>query len=311
MPVIGLSAIALDVPDLAQAIDFYTAAGLEAAPDGNRAYLRCKGRDRDCMLLLGEAPHKKLNHIRMRAEDLDGIAAKVGPSGGELMAAPAGMSAEGIWVRDPHGMVYHLREEADEPPLATAKPFGINAPGQTVRIRQPAQPRRSLSPAVLPLRLGHMVAFTPDVMRSVAFATEALELGLADHSGEVVAFCCTRRNSDHHVLGFGKSSGVGFHHASFMVNDPDEVGRAGRRLADATGRGDWGFGRHTIGSNFFHYIKDPWGSWFEYYSDMDYIDDYSQWTPSNYPLEDSLHHWGPNPPDDFNTNYEIEAAMQI
>jgi hypothetical protein len=78
-------------------------------------------------------------------------------------------------------------------------------------------------------------------------------------------------------------------------------------LVTHAGKGDWGFGRHTIGSNFFHYIQDPWGSWFEYYSDMDYIDDHDLWTPTNYGLEDSLAGWGPEVPTDFVHNYEVEA----
>ena len=308
MPVTALSAIILDVPDVAEGVAFYRDAGLDAVVEGDHAWLRCRGRDRDCLELIGGAPRKRLNHVRMRAEDLDGIAAKVESGGGTLVDAPAGMETNGLWLRDPHGMLFNLREEADEAPLPMAAPFEINAPGRTIRVRQPAQPRRSQSPTVHPLRLGHMVAFTPDVMRSVAFATEVFGMGLADHSGEVVAFCCARRDSDHHVLAFAKSGGIGFHHASFMVNDPDEVGRAGSALAAKAGRGDWGFGRHTIGSNFFHYIKDPWGSWFEYYSDMDHIDDYALWTPSDYPLEDSLHLWGPNPPEDFIRNREIDPA---
>ena len=108
------------------------------------------------------------------------------------------------------------------------------------------------------------------------------------------------------MLAFAKSAGVGFHHASFQVGDPDEVGRNGRALLEMAARGDWGFGRHTIGSNFFHYIQDPWGSWFEYYSDMDHIDDWSLWTPTNYRMEDSLANWGPAPPKDFVHNYELD-----
>ena len=105
--------------------------------------------------------------------------------------------------------------------------------------------------------------FSPDVPASVAFMTEALGMGLADRAQDIVAFCCARRDSDHHVVAFAKSPGVGFHHGSFMVGDPEEVGRGGRALHAKAGKGDWGFGRHTIGSNFFHYIQDPWGSWFE------------------------------------------------
>jgi hypothetical protein len=87
--------------------------------------------------------------------------------------------------------------------------------------------------------------------------------------------------------------------------DPDQVGRGGRALVDKTGKGDWGFGRHTIGSNFFHYIQDPWGSWFEYYSDMDHIDDYTYWKPTNYDMADSLASWGPPVPSDFVQNHEV------
>jgi catechol 2,3-dioxygenase len=132
-------------------------------------------------------------------------------------------------------------------------------------------------------------------------------MGLADRAQDIIAFCCARKQSDHHVVAFAKSPDIGFHHASFQVADPDEVGRGGRALLAKTGRGDWGFGRHTIGSNFFHYIQDPWGSWFEYFSDMDYIDDYSLWTPTNYGMEDSLANWGPPTPSDFVHNYEAET----
>jgi catechol 2,3-dioxygenase-like lactoylglutathione lyase family enzyme len=157
---------------------------------------------------------------------------------------------------------------------------------------------------VQPLRLGHVLVFTPNVSASVAFMTQALGMGLADRAQDVIAFCCVKRNSDHHVVAFAKSPAVGFHHMSFQVADPDAVGRAGRALVEKTGRGDWGFGRHTIGSNFFHYIQDPWGSWLEYYSDMDFIDDYELWTPTNYGPEDSLANWGPAVPTDFVHNYE-------
>jgi len=91
---------------------------------------------------------------------------------------------------------------------------------------------------VKPLRLGHLLLFTPDVSRSVAFFTEALGMGLADRSQDIIAFCCTKGGSDHHVLAFAKSPGIGFHHASFQVADPDEVGRAGRALLEKAGKGD-------------------------------------------------------------------------
>ncbi|WDA39281.1 hypothetical protein [Sphingobium sp. YC-XJ3] len=91
------------------------------------------------------------------------------------------------------------------------------------------------------------------------------------------------------------------------MHDPDEVGRGGNELLSKAGRGGWGFGRHTVGSNYFYYVQDPWGSWIEYYSDMDYIDDHAQWTPTNYGPSDGMANWAPQVPDDFIRNYEVES----
>jgi catechol 2,3-dioxygenase-like lactoylglutathione lyase family enzyme len=214
-----------------------------------------------------------------------------------------------LWVRDPHGMCIHLIEAAPEPVRNAGAPFEINSPGRIVRKGRSAVLPAQACSRVRPLRLGHILLFTPDVLTSAAFVTEAFGMCLADRAQDIIAFCCASRDSDHHVLAFAKSPGIGFHHGSFQVADPDEVGRGGRALATSAGRGDWGFGRHTIGSNFFHYIQDPWGSWFEYYSDMDYIEDYSAWTPTNYGMEDALASWGPGAPKDFVFNYEASREF--
>jgi catechol 2,3-dioxygenase len=306
MPVLGLLSYTLEVPDLDVGVRFYEDAGLVAAVDGETASLRCEGQDRASIILLGGAPAKRLHHVALRADRLDEIAERVEANGGHLVPAPPGFAENGLWVEDPNGMLLHLQEAAADPELAEAPLFEINAPGRLVRTRRSGMlPGNSYAP-VRPLRLGHVLVFSPDVMRSVAFVTEALGMGLADRAQDVIAFCCARRDSDHHVLAFAQSPGVGFHHASFQVADPDQVGRGGRALLAKAGKGDWGFGRHTIGSNFFHYIQDPWGSWFEYYSDIDHIDDYELWQPTNYGMEDALANWGPPVPADFVHNYEAE-----
>lgn len=303
MSVQGMSGFALEVPDVDQAIKFYEDAGLVVSARGDVTRMRCPGQDRDAISLV-KGPKKRLHHVALRATDLGGIAARVVASGGQVIDAPALFGGHGLWVTDPHGMVFHLVEQPAEISLPAVAPFAINAPGTLNRINRAGVKPTSQSALGLPLRLGHVLVFTPDTMRSVTFVTEALGMGLADHAQGVIAFCCARSKSDHHIIGFAQSSGIGFHHASFMVNDPDEVGRAGQRLLEKTGKGSWGFGRHTVGSNFFHYIQDPWGSWFEYYCDMDFIDDYANWTPTNYAMEDSLANWGPAVPHDFVHNYE-------
>lgn len=308
MPVLGLISVTLEVPDLEEGRLFYTDAGLVAKREGNVLKLSCKGQTKSSIILIGGASQKKLHHITLRAEALEQIANKVPTYGGRVTSAPSGLDNVGLWVQGPHGMLIHLVEDPGENDLPKGDKFEVNAPGRLVRKgRSGIRPRSSYSD-VNPLKLGHVLLFTPDTMKSVEFVTKALGMGLADHAQDVVAFCCVKTKSDHHIVAFGKSEGIGFHHASFQVNDPDEVGRAGHELSTKTKKGDWGFGRHTIGSNFFHYIQDPWGSWFEYYSDMDYIEDHDLWITTNYEMADSMVNWGPELPDDFVFNYEVNDA---
>ena len=307
MAVSGVLSVTLEVPDINPGVAFYTDAGMLAEIDGRVAKIRCADQQRPSIVLLGGFPRKRLHHVTLRADALQTIASEVSSAEGRVVPSPQGFDDNGLWVEDPHGGLFHLMEHPGDPELAAGNPFEINAPGRIVRPRRSAVLPQSAYPPAKPLKLGHVLLFSPDVPASVRFMTEGLGMGLADQAQDIIAFCCTRKNSDHHVVAFAKSPGIGFHHASFQVADPDEVGRGGRALQDKARRGDWGFGRHTIGSNFFHYIQDPWGSWFEYYSDMDFIDDYALWTPTNYGMEDSLASWGPAVPHDFVRNYEADA----
>ena len=309
MPVLGLLSYTLEIPDLESGIRFYTDAGLTATHDDRGAVLKCPDQDRASIILIGDAERKRLHHIHLRADRIDEIAAKVVGGGGQLLSAPDGFDEAALWLSDPHGTIYCLSEHAEDPaPTNAPVAFEINGPGRIIRKHRSAILPRSAYPPVKPLRLGHILLFTPDVMASVAFVSEVFGLGLADRAQDIIAFTCARADSDHHLIAFAKSDGPGFHHASFQVGDPDEVGRGGQALLSKSGLGSWGFGRHTIGSNFFHYIQDPWGSWFEYYSDMDYIEDYSAWTPTNYAMEDALASWGPEVPRDFVHNYEVDET---
>ena len=308
MPVVGPYSYALEVPALDEGIQFYSDAGLHPSIEGNTAHFRCAGEEHASVVLRAGADHKCLHHVTLRADGLDEIAGRVAEAGGKVIRAPQDWDEEGLWVEDPNGLRYRLVEATEEGVSFSSSPFAINAPDRIVRSGRPAVRPIASYGSPRPLRLGHVMLFTPDVAASVRFVTEAFGMGLADQSQDVIAFTCARKASDHHVVAFAKSAGIGFHHGSFAVNDPDEVGRFGQALRLASGKGEWGFGRHTIGSNFFHYIQDPWGSWFEYYSDMDYIEDYSAWTPTNYSLDDSLANWGPAVPQDFVTNYEVQIG---
>jgi hypothetical protein len=87
----------------------------------------------------------------------------------------------------------------------------------------------------------------------------------------------------------------------------DEIGMGACRLLDKGYRDGWGLGRHVIGSNFFHYVRDPWQSLVEYFCDIDYIPETAEWKPTNYPPEDALYVWGPKVPEDFGVNFEAAS----
>jgi hypothetical protein len=59
-----------------------------------------------------------------------------------------------------------------------------------------------------------------------------------------------------------------------------------------------------LGSNYFRYIRDPWGSYAEYSFDIDHVPAEASWEVWSPPPENSLYIWGPEVPEDFITNYE-------
>ena len=51
----------------------------------------------------------------------------------------------------------------------------------------------------------------------------------------------------------------------------DDIGLGAMHMAGKGHSAGWGLGRHVLGSNYFHYVRDPWGSYAEYSCDIDYI----------------------------------------
>ena len=87
----------------------------------------------------------------------------------------------------------------------------------------------------------------------------------------------------------------------------EEVG-LGRMQMNAAGFTEgWGVGRHVLGSNYFYYARDPWGSFCEYSATMDYIPAAANWEGKDHPPEDSMYLWGPDVPQIFLLNSEENA----
>jgi catechol 2,3-dioxygenase-like lactoylglutathione lyase family enzyme len=173
-----------------------------------------------------------------------------------------------------------------------------------------AAPRRSKAAAVHPTRLAHVLLFTPDVGECIRFYSRVLGLRLSDRSGDGICFMHGIHGSDHHLLAFAKSKAPGLHHCSWDVGSIDQIGRGAMQMADKGFQRGWGLGRHVLGSNYFHYVRDPWGSYSEYSADIDFIPVDHDWDTGDYPAEDSFYLWGPQLPDDFVHNYEADDTRQ-
>lgn len=250
----SLRSVALNVPDLARAEDFYTRTWqLEAAQRSHDAlYLRGTGSDAYLLALHQGGPAPQLRHVTLRArsrEALDAIAARVADAGGMLLEPlhalrqdPAG--GVGIAIKDADGRVFQI-VHGDERPAAA-----------------PAQDR--------PIRLAHVVLNSHAVDKTQAFMEQALGFRLSDRTGIMAFMNC---GSDHHSIAIGISDNDALNHIAFLVPGFDSVMRGGGRMKDAGFPIQWGPGRHGPGNNLFNYFIDPFGVVIEYTAEVQQIDD--------------------------------------
>ena len=69
--------------------------------------------------------------------------------------------------------------------------------------------------------------------------------------------------------------------------------------------------RHVLGSNDFHYVRDPWGSFSKHPCDIDYIRRTSAGRPPTTSRRDSFYLSGPDVPRKFTINYEGGATWSV
>ncbi|MDR6266889.1 VOC family protein [Roseobacter sp. N2S] len=290
------------VPDLKVAQDFYTAFGLDVREEGEGLGLYTFGSDHR-WVSLAESGRKKLSHLSFAAyeEDFDPMKQRIESEGVRLLDPPQGFDSKGIWFRDPFGVLVEIKVAAKSSPDEKA---GFAVPSSAAGVMGSMQ--RSKAPMVRPHRLAHILVFTPDVPASIRFYSRTLGLRLSDQSGDGICFMHGIHGSDHHLLAFAKSEAPGLHHCSWDVGGINEIGIGAMQMADKGYDKGWGLGRHVLGSNYFHYVKDPWGSYSEYSADIDYIPVDHDWQAGDYPPEDSIYLWGPQLPSDFVVNYEID-----
>ncbi len=288
------------VPDLAAAKTFYDEFGLEVGERGSALTLATKDGPH-VWGTIGEGPRKKHQYVSFGVfeDDLDRFAERFQTLGVNRVDPPAGVESNGIWIHDHDG---NLVEIAVAPKTSPNEKSAFVQPSAAPLHR--GAPNRSAVERTHPRRLAHMLMFTTDVMKAIDFYSKVLGLRLSDHSGEGIAFMHGIHGSDHHMIALGKSGGPGMHHLSWDVGSVDEIGLGAMHMLGKGYDKGWGLGRHVLGSNFFHYVRDPWGSYCEYSADIDYVPADADWPAADHPPEDSFYVWGPNPPADFVLNHE-------
>jgi catechol 2,3-dioxygenase-like lactoylglutathione lyase family enzyme len=292
------------VPDLDAAQNFYTAFGLDARREGERLDLYTFGHPHRWGSVYRAPGRKKLQYLSFAVypEDIEPLRRHLDKTGAAQRKAHPLADEEGLWLSDPDGTAVQVLVADKCSPAAddAGKP-------RVVQVGTPAAPSRSRCAPVQPKRLSHVLIFSTDVLRSAKFYCDALGLRLSDQSGDIIAFLHGAHASDHHMLAFAKSEGPGLHHSSWVVGDIDDVGMGMEQMSAKGFTEGWGVGRHVIGSNYFRYVRDPWGSFAEYSAGIDFIPADLEWKAADHPLADSFYVWGPPPPDYFVVNQEIAA----
>lgn len=295
----SLDHFALEVPDLKIAADYFSHFGLDVRERSNVLELRTYGSDHTCGVIV-EGPRKRLHHISFGCygEDLARFKSRLEGNGVALVDSPADQAGNGIWFRDYNGLLLEITVAPKSSGQTKASGCWQSSPEGIA-----GAPGRSKAPTVRPRRMSHMLSFTSDIERAISFYTANLGLRLSDRASQV-GFMHAIHGSDHHILAFAQSSAPGIHHSSWDMARIDDIGLAAMQMADKGYQKGWGLGRHVLGSNYFHYVQDPWGSFTEYTCDIDYIARGQHWESGYHADEDSFYLWGPTPPEDFVVNYE-------
>lgn len=296
-----LSSFTYEVPNVAEVTSYYREFGLTDNGDGSFSTV-----DGGKQLYVKQGPYRRISAIELGADDEDDL----GRINVELakLGAQSTIDGQRLVTADP---VTQLRVDIvvqDRLVQQQTTPAAVNGPGRVERVNARADGVMR-EDRVKPRRLGHVLIVSPDSDATIRFFTEGVGFKVSDYAG-ITGNAFMRCSTDHHNLGIFGGPATFPHHSSWQVNDVDDIGRAAEDLLNADeGRQMWGFGRHFAGSNFFWYLKDPAGTYSEYYADMDQITDDELWNPEIAEGPRGLYRWGPKPPEAFMTPTDVAELI--
>jgi len=134
---------------------------------------------------------------------------------------------------------------------------------------------------IKPLRIGHIVYSIESEgnWEAAKFYMDRLKFRLSDRSKDGGTFLRAEGSQYHHSLFLFHRQGTRryFNHLAFEVNSFDDIMVGGSHMVKSGAESVSGPGRHSLGSNWFWYFKNPAGGDIEYFADMDRLDD--DWEP--------------------------------
>ena len=274
----ALRSVALTVPDLTLAEDFFTRTWhlQVVARTDNALYLRGAGSDHHLLALHHAPGAARILHITLRARSLNALslaAQKTVAAGGHVLAPTAPLTEPGggqaVTLTDRDGRVFRLVYEDEQ-----LDP--IDVPD-------------------MPLRLAHVVLNSSHVENTRQFMEAALDFSMSDRT-RIMAFM--RCNNDHHSVALGDTDNNALNHIAFLMPDIDAVMRGGGRIQEAGFPIEWGPGRHGPGDNAFNYFIGPFDLVIEYTAEVEQIDDsYQTGQPSDWTWPPGrVDQWGISPP---------------
>jgi catechol-2,3-dioxygenase len=201
----ALRSVALNVPDLGKAEDFYTRVWhltvVERTDDA--LYLRGTGADHHLLSLhASSSDMPQIRHVTLRArtvEALETIAQATVYAGGTVLQAQAAMDSpgggRGLMLRDPNGRLLQVvHGDAKHADAGERKDH--------------------------PIRLAHVVLNTHDVPATQRFFEQALGFTLADRTRIMAFMNCSH---DHHSIALGDTDNDALNHIAFLMPELDSV----------------------------------------------------------------------------------------
>ena len=281
------------VPDVAEAEKFYGLFGLDTKEEDGKLALYTHGHPhRWGIVAEGPAQEVELRlvrRVRGRHAALPRAAGEACGSTGSTRPRASSRTACGSAIPTARWSKSASRRKARPTHKATFEMKGGEVGRQNA-------PNRSKAHKVRPRRLAHVLLFSPDISRTIAFLPRRARpapVRPLRRSGRLHARHPRQRPSHDRLREVRRARPAPL---SWDVGSINDIGVGATHMADKGFAYGWGLGRHVLGSNYFHYVRDPWGSYAEYSCDIDYIPVDQDWQAADQPAEDSFYMWGPNPP---------------